>query len=185
MISCVHGCATRVFAGVFHASQVLVSYLFTVELGGLNMHKCRLGLRMRPGTSVSGNIKIEHWPPLSYPSPYPSPHLLSITGLELSGWWWHHCNWTYHVSEASSLPCHVLVSWATHSSVEVAGLQCSVVNCLPSRSLHALFLELVYTLLGWAWASPTLVWLHCTHVCVCLLGSCLDQPPLTICHFWF
>ena len=36
----------------------------------------------------------------------------------------------------------------------------------------------IYTdLLGWAWASPALVWLHCT--CVCTLAwlfACLDQP---------
>ena len=25
--------------------------------------------------------------------------------------------------------------------------------------------------LGWAWVSPTLAWLHCTHLCVCLLAA--------------
>ena len=41
-------------------------------------------------------------------------------------------------------------------------------------------------LLGRAWASPTLVWLHCTRadIPVCLLGSYLDRP-LIVSHFWF
>ena len=38
-----------------------------------------------------------------------------------------------------------------------------------------------YVLLGRAWASPTLAWLHCTRSCVCLL-ACLDRP-LTVNHF--
>ena len=32
------------------------AYLFAVEVGVVNMPKHRLGLRMSPGTSVSGNI---------------------------------------------------------------------------------------------------------------------------------
>ena len=36
------------------------AYLFTVEVGVVNMHKPRLGFRKSPGTSVSGDIKIEH-----------------------------------------------------------------------------------------------------------------------------
>ena len=61
MIRYVHGCTTRVLAGVFcllHVSQPLFPLL----------------------------------------SP---PH--TITGYELSGWWWHFCNWMYHVSEPSSI----------------------------------------------------------------------------------
>ena len=40
-------------------------------------------------------------------------------------------------------------------------------------------------LLGRAWVSPTLAWLHCTRVCVCLFAcllACLDRT-LTVNHF--
>ena len=42
-----------------------------------------------------------------------------------------------------------------------------------------------YKLLGRAWASPTLAWLHCTHACVCLLACLLAylDRPLTVNHF--
>jgi len=38
------------------------------------------------------------------------------------------------------------------------------------RTFVALSCELWGYRLGRAWASPTLVWLHCTHVCACLLA---------------
>ena len=42
--------------------------------------------------------------------------------------------------------------------------------------------KLLFCLLGRAWASPTLAWLHCAHACVCLL-ACLDRP-LTVNFKW-
>ena len=44
----------------------------------------------------------------------------------------------------------------------------------------------LFMYLGRAWASPTLVWLHCARACVCLLAcllACLDQP-LTVNFKW-
>ena len=47
----------------------------------------------------------------------------------------------------------------------------------PCTNKCALNIEcpLACVLLEWAWASPTLAWLHCAHVCISM-PACLDRP---------
>ena len=66
---------------------------------------------------------------------------------------------------------HDVLSHSGDSHVRVTGPLSMHALARAHPTMSCIYLVLPY--LGWAWASPTLAWLHCSRVCACLCACLL------------
>ena len=91
--------------------------------------------------------------------PRPSHHQYASLKWSKTGWCgkaWKKANHHYHTSNSC---CKVQ---------ESAGKLCMQVPTVYKNSVFCTTSIVQERLFKWGWASPTLAWLHCTRVCVCV-----------------